>query len=212
MSEILEALNWRYATKKFDPAKKLEPEKLETIIESIRLAASSYGLQPYQVIVVSSDKLKAKLRLASFNQSQVEDCSHFIVLAIENKVDEKYVEGYMDKVSELRDLERKNLVPYEKYITGILAGWPESDARLWKEKQVYIALGKAMTVAALLGVDTCAMEGFVKTEYDNILKLQEKGLSSCVAIALGYRHADDVNQHFTKIRRAENKMVVVLKN
>lgn len=212
MSEILEALNWRYATKKFDSAKKLEPEKLNTIIESIRLTASSYGLQPYQVIVVSNNELKARLRLASFNQGQVEDCSHFIVLATENNIDEKYVKSYMDRVSELRALKRENLTPYEKHITGVLAGLPENDAHLWKEKQVYIALGKALMVAALLGVDTCAMEGFVKKEYDSILDLPDRGLSSCVAIALGYRHAEDLNQHLVKIRRAENKMVVVLKN
>ena len=212
MTDIIAALNWRYATKKFDPTRKLEPEKLSIIIESIRLTASSYGLQPYQVIVVSNDQLKSKLRLASFNQSQVEDCSHFIILATEMNVDEEYIGTFMNKVAQQRALDRDVLSPYEKYISGIITQLPDSDAQLWKEKQVYIALGNALIAAALLRVDSCAMEGFVKEEYDEILNLGKSGLKSCVALALGYRHEEDPAQHLAKIRREEGKMVVVLKN
>lgn len=212
MSDIIEALNWRYATKKFDPSKKLETEKLNIIIESIRLTASSYGLQPYQVIIVSNDQLKSKLRKASFNQSQVEDCSHFIILATEVNVDEEYIGSYMNKVAAKRDLDRDILSPYEKYISSIITQLPDSDAQLWKEKQVYIALGNALIAAALLRVDSCAMEGFVKEEYDEILNFEKSNLKSCVALALGYRHEEDSSQHLAKIRREESKMVVVLKN
>jgi nitroreductase len=205
---ILESLNWRYATKKFDKNREIPKDDLEKLLEAIRLSASSYGLQPYRVLVVKDDGLREKLRTASFGQAQVTDCSHYLIFCIERWVDASYIGSYLDKVADLRALERTQLTSYEGHMVEVLERKGTDERRMWKEKQAYIALGNAMTVGAFMGIDTCAMEGFDSQAYDEILDLNSLGIQSCVALALGYRHPEDGTQKLSKIRRAEDKFFI----
>jgi nitroreductase len=204
--EVLEALNWRYATKKFDKERKLSQEDLEKLLEAIRLSASSYGLQPYRVLVVENPELRENLKSASFGQPQVTDSSHYLIFCIEKWVDAAYVGSYLDTVASQRALDRTQLSGYEGHMVSVLERKGSDEGRMWKEKQAYIALGNAMTVAAFMGIDTCAMEGFDGQAYDEILNLHAMGLQSCVALAVGYRHPEDGNQNLSKIRRSEEKI------
>jgi nitroreductase len=208
--DILEVLNWRYATKKFDPERKISIQEMEELLEAIRLSASSYGLQPYRVLIVENSTLREKLRVASYGQSQVTDASHYLIFCVEKWLDAEYVGSYLDRVADKRSVDRSKLRGYEGHIIDVIEKKGIEESRMWKEKQAYIALGNAMTVAAMMGIDTCAMEGFDSQAYDEILDLGSMGLQSSVALALGYRHKEDLQQNLSKIRREGEKLFLHL--
>lgn len=199
--DILKKLAWRYATKKFDPAKKLDERQLERILRATQLSASSYGLQPYKVIVVEDAAVREKLRAVSNNQAQITDASHLIVFARYENLGEQHVERYIDNIASTRNVERSVLTGFEEMLKGRVNSLDEDMAATWTGKQVYLALGTLLTASAADGIDTCPMEGFNAAAYDEILGLKEKDLRTVVIAAVGFRAAEDGMQHAKKVRR-----------
>lgn len=205
---ILEALNWRYATKKFDKTKKLTDELVETLIESIRLTATSYGLQAMKVVLVEDNTLREKLLGYSFGQQQVVEASHFLVLCREAELNLSHIESYMQDISNTRGTDLASLDGFKNMITNTVLTKGNDFQEIWMEKQIYIALGNLLTVCANLGIDACPMEGFLRNEYDEVLGLNAKGLAAVLAIPIGYRSKDDKNATLAKVRRSTEKFVV----
>jgi nitroreductase len=210
MNNIINALNWRYATKSFDPSKKLSDEQLDTILESMRLSASSYGLQPWKFIVVSNPETRTALRAAAWDQTQVTDASVFIVLTVRTDVDAAYVDAYMKSIADARGMDVSALAGFADMIKGTISRRTAEQVIDWSSRQVYIALGTALTTAAQLEVDACPMEGFDESKFDEILGLKEKGLTSRVCLALGFRSAEDTSASYKKVRFAKNEVIVTM--
>lgn len=200
-TQLLDALNWRYATKAFDASKKIAEATWKTLEKTLVLSPSSFGLQPYRFLVVEDPSTRAKLQPHSWNQSQVVDASHYVVMAGRTSMTEAEIDLFLNRVVEVRGIPLESLEGYRGMMYGSLLS-PGSDARIphWAALQVYIALGNLMTSAALLGIDTCAIEGFVPAEYDAILGLKEQGYASVVCCALGYRSAEDKYASAPKVR------------
>ena len=207
-SQLLEALNWRYATKSFDAARTIPDATWRTLEESLILSPSSFGLQPYLFLVIRDPAVRASLRPHSWNQSQVVDASHYVVFAGRTSVTEAEIDRFLDRIVEVRGVSRESLEGYRGMMYGSLLG-PGSESRIprWTALQAYIALGNLMTSAALLGVDTCAIEGFAPAEYDTILGLREEGYSSVVCLALGYRSPEDKYAGIAKVRRPAAELI-----
>ena len=203
---IIDALTWRYATKKFDASKKINPEDLDTLLESIRLAPTSYGLQPFKVIVIESDKFRRLVKGACFNQSQPVDASHFLVFCAKTGISEDDVNAYMENISETRNIKKDEIDPYGKFILSSISGFSEEQFNTWNSKQIYIALGMLLQTAAQLQIDTIAMEGFSNEELDKVLSLKEQNLTSAVCCAIGYRSSDDGTQHQAKVRKSKEEL------
>ncbi|MGX5818462.1 NAD(P)H-dependent oxidoreductase [Chitinophaga lutea] len=208
--DILEKLEWRYATKKFDPAKKLEDVQLERILRATNLSASSYGLQPYKAIVVTDPAVREQLKAASWNQSQITDASHLIVLARNVDVDGHYVGRYIDHIARTREVERGHLTGFETVMNGKLDTLDDERKAEWTAKQTYLALGTLLAASAADGIDACPMEGFDAAAYDRILGLEEKGLRTVVIAAIGFRAADDNMQHAKKVRKPLKDFVEIV--
>jgi len=200
-TQLLDSLNWRYATKTFDAAKKIPEATWKTLEETLVLSPSSFGLQPYRFLVVKDPEIRAQLKPHSWNQTQVVDASHYVVLSGRSAMTEAEIDLYLDRVVQVRGIPRESLDGYRGMMYGSLLS-PGSESRIphWAALQVYIALGNLMTSAALLGVDTCAIEGFVPAEYDAILGLKEQGYAPVVCCALGYRSAEDKYATAAKVR------------
>jgi len=198
---LLSALNWRYAVKRFDPARKIAPELWAALESSLVLTPSSYGLQPWHFIVVTDAEKKAALQVAAYNQSQVSDCSHFLVLAVRREFGADYVEQHLARSVEVLGGTRESLDGFGKMLSGALEGARASDTLdCWQSHQLYIALGNFVTSAALLGVDTCPMEGFPSDKVDEILGLTGSDYRTQVCCAAGYRAADDKYATRPKLR------------
>ena len=206
--QIVQRLNWRYATKKFDPSKKISDDDWYALEQSLVLSPSSFGQQPWKFLVIRNSKLRQQLQKHAWDQSQVTDASHLVVLAIKQGIDTDDVDRYIDRVSIVRDTPKDKLSGLENAIKGYLKDPPfplEIDA--WSTRQVYLALGFLIYSAALLGIDACPMEGFVPAEFDRILGLKEKSLTSKVVCAIGYRSLEDKLAEQKKVRY-ETKEVV----
>lgn len=198
---LLKQLNWRYATKKFDPLKKIPAADWAVLEEALILTPSSYGLQPWKFIVVKDPALKAKLRPASWNQSQVEDCSHLVVFAAKQDISEADVDRFVARIAEVRGASVESLAGYRGFMVGDLVSGPRHAViQEWAARQTYIAMGNLLTSAALLGVDACPFEGIEPAKYDEILGLNGSGYATVAACPLGYRAADDKYASAPKVR------------
>ena len=201
MKTHLENLNWRYATKRFDENKKISAEDLSALKEAVRLSASSYGLQPYQVLVIEDEKTKEKLRAAAFNQPQLTEASQVFVFASYTEVKEEYIQDYMKNVAETRGMDLSELDQFAEMIKGASMSLPKDQQAVWTAKQAYIALGFLLNAAATLKIDACPMEGYNGEEFDKILGLKEKGLTTAVIATVGYRSEEDATQNNKKVRK-----------
>lgn len=205
---LLQQLNWRYATKKFDPAKKISTSDWDTLEQALILTPTSYGTQPFRILVVTDPEVRAKLVPASWNQTQPVDCSHFVVLARKLKLTADDIDRYMRRTAEVRGVPVESLEGFRKLLIGdVVDGTRGAIVHEWAAHQAYIALGNLMTSAALLGIDSCPMEGFVPAQYDEILGLPAKGLAATVACAVGYRSAADAYAGFKKVRLPREEMI-----
>ena len=200
-AQLLEALQWRYATKSFDASRRIPAATWATLQESLVLSASSFGLQPYRFILVSDPATRARLMPHAWDQRQVVDASHFVVLAARTSMTEAEIDRFLDRVVEARGGSIEALAGYRQLMVGHLLG-AEAAARVpqWAARQASIALGNLLTFAALLAVDTCPIEGFVPAEFDRILGLTAQGYAAVVCCALGYRSADDKYAAAPKVR------------
>lgn len=205
-----EDLNWRYATKKFDPSKEIKDEDLNYLLESIQLSASSYGLQPYEVIVVKDQGIREKLKAAAWNQTQVTDASYLIVLANLKSVNESYLDSYLDNIAETRNLSREDLKGMEDMIKNTTLQLPAEKQKAWAAKQAYIALGNLLSAAASLKIDTCPMEGFDAEKFDEILGLSATNLTTAVIAPIGYRSPEDKYQHLAKVRKSKEDLIEII--
>ncbi len=198
---LLTQLNWRYATKKFDPAEKISAADWAVLEQALILTPTSYGLQPYKFLVLTDPALRARLVPASWGQTQPVDCSHYIVFAAREQNTEADVDHYLARMAEVRGTTPESLSGFKKILVGDVVHGPRGKVALeWAARQAYIALGNFMTSAALVGVDTCPMEGFEPAKYDEILGLPAQGFRAVVACAAGYRAADDNYAALPKVR------------
>ena len=206
--KLLDALQWRYAVKKMNGTK-VPAEKLDTIIEATRLAPSGFGLTPYSIIVVEDEETRKKLQPAFYNQSQVVDGSAVIVFAAWNTISEKEIEQYMQEIAEERGVAVDTLKDFSGAINGSFKNKTPEQARVWADKQAYLALGFTLIAAAAEEIDATPMEGFKPDAVDEILGLAALGLHSAVAVTLGYRDAaNDYLSGAKKVRRASEKLII----
>lgn len=208
---IINKLKWRYATKKFDPSKRISEEKLAVLKESFNLTATSYGLQPVKMIVIGNKKVKQQLVPFTFGQRQVQDASHVLVLCIEEKVGASYIEEHFARVEHIQQTKREILEPFERFLINHFSEKNPEDIYHWMAKQAYLALGNLLTVCAVEDIDACPIEGFEPEKYDAFLELQQKGLKSVVVIAVGYRAEDDMFAALKKVRRGTDQVVIEIK-
>ena len=205
---LLEALQWRYATKVFDPNRAIPAETWSALEQCLVLSPSSYGLQPWRFLVVSNDAIRKELRPHSWNQSQITDASHLVVLLAKRTIETADLDRLIAATSEARGLARAALSTYREMMhTNLVLGKQQANLEAWIEKQVYIALGTLMTGAAVMGVDTCPIEGFEPAEYDRMLKLENTPYRSAVVCALGYRSATDPNAGLAKVRYPASELI-----
>jgi nitroreductase len=208
-ASVLAALRWRYATKKFDPAKKIPDKTWAVLEEALALTPSSNGLQPWKFIVVTSPAVKARLGPAAHHQSQPADCSHFVVFAVRKNIGPEHVDRHIARMVEVRGVPAESLVKFRQMVTGNLdQARAEDRLDTWQAHQVYIALGQFLVSAALLGVDTCPMEGFVPEQFDEILGLKGTDFASLVSCAAGYRMPDDKYATTKKVRFTPDEVIV----
>ncbi|MEL7144244.1 MAG: NAD(P)H-dependent oxidoreductase [Cyanobacteria bacterium J06573_11] len=205
---IIAALNWRYATKKFDPEKKISDETWKALEQSLVLAPSSFGLQPWKFLVIRNPDIRQQLVEHSWGQTQVTDASHLVVMAIKKDIGPEDVPPYIDRMSEVRGVSKAKLEGFAEMIIGYFNEPPfPLQPDKWSAKQVYLALGFFLFSAALLDIDTCPMEGFIPSKYDEMLGLAEQGYSAVVICAAGYRADDDKTADMAKVRYETDKIV-----
>ncbi|MEM8637920.1 MAG: NAD(P)H-dependent oxidoreductase [Cyanobacteria bacterium P01_G01_bin.54] len=205
---VLKQLNWRYAVKAFDPERKIPADVWQALEESMVLAPSSFGLQPWKFFVVDNPELRAQLLPHSWGQKQVVDASHLVVFAIKIGVNAEDVDRYIARMSEVQGTPIENLAGFGKMIKGFLENPPfPFEVDDWSTRQVYIALSQFMVAAAMLEVDTCPMEGFMPDEYDKVLGLKDQGYHAVVVCPTGYRAADDKYATRPKVRFTKTDMV-----
>jgi nitroreductase len=206
--DLLKALEWRYATKVFDPNKKIPADIWQTLERALVLTPTSYGLQPYKFLIISDPAKRAELVPHSWGQKQVVDASHFVVFTAKMKMTEADVDKLIRRTVEIRKLPADALNAYRGMMLGDVVNGPRGKiAHEWATRQTYIALGNLMTCAAVLGVDACPMEGLVPAEYDKVLNLAGTGYATVVACALGYRSADDKYAKLAKVRYDTKEIV-----
>jgi len=206
--QLLEAMQWRYATKVFDATKKIPAAVWQTLERALVLTPTSYGLQPYKFLVINDPAKREELLPHSWNQKQVVDASHFVVFTARTEMRQADVDKLIARISSVRGVPAESMTPYwNMMVSDVIHGERGKIAHEWATRQAYIALGNLMTCAAVLGVDACPMEGLVPSEYDKVLKLGGSGYATVVACALGYRSANDRYANLTKVRY-ETKEVI----
>lgn len=199
--DILSSLNWRYATKQFDPSKQVSSEDIQTLIESARLAPTSFGLPSVRLVHVTSSELRAQLREASWGQSQITDASDLFVLAVPKNFGETELDAHIKHLAEARNQPIESFDAYKQMVLGHHTLLNGTDHLIqWLQKQAYIALGFVMLSAAEMRIDTCPIEGMEADKYDQILWLSSEGYRTSVVLAVGYRSPDDTAQNRVKVR------------
>lgn len=210
MSNFIENANWRYATKKFDITKKVSEKDLEVLKEAIRLSASSFGLQPYRVLIIENPELRAKLQGASWGQAQIVEASHLIVFANITNFGDQEVDSYFDNLTNTREIEMEAVQGYKDFVKNFVNTLPVDAKNIWTSKQTYIALSNLLNAAAELKIDVTPMEGFEPQKYNEILGLDKLGLNASLVATIGYRHEDDGLQHLKKVRKSEKELFLTL--
>jgi nitroreductase / dihydropteridine reductase len=205
---ILESLEWRYASKRMN-GQKVPADKIERILEAIRLAPSSMGLQPYAVLVIEDEELKMQIRPVAFNQPQIEESSHLLVFAAWDNVSPAQIEEYINHIAAVRKAPVESLNDFKDMLLGFAKGKTPEENYNWAARQAYIAFGTALVAAASEKVDATPMEGFDSAALDKLLNLKEKGLRSVTMLPLGYRDADkDWLAALPKVRREKEKLFI----
>lgn len=202
MHKIIEDLNWRYATKKFDATKKISDNELDIIKESLRLTPSSYGLQPLKFLIVNEKAIRQELVAASYGQMQVAEASHLIVICAVTSIQDNDVDAYVENVIETRNADIERVNRYGSFMKKTFAEFTEDEKLIWASKQAYIVLGQLLHTCANLRIDATPMEGFISERYTEILQLSDKNLTPVLVCPIGYRHIDDSIQHENKVRKS----------
>jgi nitroreductase len=205
---VLAALHWRYATKKFDPSRKLSAEEWDKLEQALILSPSSYGLQPYRFIVVTDPVLRQTLRSHAHGQPQITDSSHLVVFAARTDITAEDIDLYMARIAEVRGVEPAHLAKFRDIMAGDLVTGPRhAVVDQWSARQAYIALGNLIAVAAITSIDVCPMEGFSPQGFNEVLNLGAQGLSAVVLAAVGHRAPDDGAANVPKVRKTQEVIV-----
>ncbi|MBI6120580.1 NAD(P)H-dependent oxidoreductase [Salegentibacter maritimus] len=204
----IKALQWRYATKKFNPEKTLSTKKIDILKEAFNLTATSYGLQPLKMVIVRDKGLQEKLKNASWGQQQLNTASHVLVICIEKKVDKHFIEQYFKRVKQIRETPDEILDPFKKSLVASFESKAEEEIHAWALNQAYLSLGTLLTVCATEEIDACPMEGFEPKKYDKLLNLDAHNLKSVLALPVGYRAEDDMFSDFKKVRRPLEDVII----
>ena len=208
--ELINALNWRYAVKRMN-GQRVPDDKVSTILEATRLSASSMGLQPYKVFVIENEELRKKLQPAINNQPQIVEGSHVLVFAAYKDITEKHINDYINHIAAVRGVSLESLEGFKKSLMGIVYNRTQEQKHQWAARQAYIAFGTAITAAAIEEVDATPMEGFNPAQVDEILHLNEQGLTSVTILALGYRDAvNDKLAGAKKVRKEKKELFIEL--
>ncbi|MFP5519161.1 MAG: NAD(P)H-dependent oxidoreductase [Bdellovibrionia bacterium] len=207
-NQIISALNWRYATKKYDSTKKLKESDWQTLAEALRLAPSSYGLQPWKFLVVQNPELRAQLRPVSWGQSIIEDCSHLIVFTTREFMTKEHIAAHIEQTAKSRGVPAQELEGYKTFMEQKILNEKPANTHLgWNQRQAYIAMGFLLETAALMKIDATPVEGIDPDAYDKILNLQGTGYKTVAVVTLGYRHAEDGYQQAPKSRFDLNQIL-----
>lgn len=210
MNTFLDHQNWRYATKKFDATKKVSEEDLNTLKEAIRLSSSSYGLQPYKVIIVENPELRAQLQQAAWGQSQIVDASHLFIFANETNIGDEAIDIFLNTISVTRETPMEALTGYGDFMKSKISTLEPDLKNVWASKQTYLALGNLLNAAAELKIDVTPMEGFVPAKVNEILGLDKLGLNASLLATIGYRHDEDATQYYKKVRKSNEELFITL--
>lgn len=206
-ADAISVLQWRYATKVFDPTKSLTADQANALEQSLVLSPSSFGLQPWKFLVVSNKELRAKIRPLAWNQSQVTDASHLYVLAAKNILDKSDVDRLITATAAGRGVSEESLAGYRSVVESFIQSMSPEALLTWNKLQVYIALGQLMTTAAFLGIDTCPMEGFERGPVDELLGLPSTGYTTAVLCPVGFRDESDKYGRAPKVRYAPSELL-----
>jgi nitroreductase len=204
----IDNLKWRYAVKKFDHHKILSDNQINILKQAFNLTATSYGLQPIKLVVVKNKDIQKELVLHSWNQQQVSQASHLLVICVDTKLDETDVEKYFERVKEIRNTPDEIINSFKEYLKTTISGKTTEDLLSWGKNQAYLALGNLLTVCANEKIDSCPMEGFIPEKYDEVLGLKEKNLSSVLVLPVGYRAEDDIMTQQKKVRKNIDEIVI----
>ncbi len=204
--QLIEALEWRYACKKFDTDKRISDTNLETILDSIQLTPSSYGLQPIKVLLIETKELREQIKPIAWNQAQVVDASHLLVFCHYTALSESYVDQHVSLMANTRNLPIEKLHGFGTHVKSSIATMDADHVNQWTGKQTYIALGQVLLSCALLKIDATPMEGFDRRALDNLLDLSKDGLSSSLLCPIGYRHAEDPYIALKKVRKTKDAL------
>lgn len=208
--DTIKQLQWRYATKKFNVEKKLSEEKLNLIKQAFNLTATSYGLQTIKMLVIKDQETRQNLLKASFNQKQVVEASHLLVICVQSDITPTDIDNYYKNIKGIRQTSETILKPYREDLVNMMSNKTIAQRQQWSTNQAYIALGNLMTVCAMEGIDSCPMEGFIPQQYDRILELEKQGLKSVLLLPIGYRDNDDMFSTFKKVRRPLEEAIIEL--
>ena len=198
---IIDSLKWRYAVKKFDTNKYLSEIQIETLKEAFNLTATSYGLQPLKLVIIKNKKIQEKLVPFSWNQQQILQASHLLVICVKDNYTTKEVENYFNLVQKIRNTPDEVINPFKKFLTAEIAKKTQEELYVSNKNQAYIALGNLLTVCASQEIDSCPMEGFTPDKYDEILDLKKDNLKSVLVLPVGFRASDDYMKDLTKVRK-----------
>jgi len=204
--QLIEALEWRYACKKFDADKRISDTDLETILDSIQLTPSSYGLQPIKVLLIETKELREQIKPIAWNQAQVVDASHLLVFCHYTALSESYIDQHVSLMTNTRNLPIEKLQGFGTHVKSSIATMDADHVNQWTGKQTYIALGQVLLSCALLKIDATPMEGFDRKALDELLDLSKDGLSTSLLCPIGYRHAEDPYISLKKVRKTKDAL------
>jgi nitroreductase/dihydropteridine reductase len=207
---LVKAFEWRYATKKYDTSKRVDNKLLTELKETVRLAPSSFGLQPYKFLLIEDEARLKEISKAAHGQPQITTGAHVMVLAVETNIDEKTVATYIDKAAVARQTERRNLEAREQFVNMMINKLDYNQRIIWAEKQAFLAVGVFISAAAEAGIDASPMEGFDNAKIDEILGLKEKNLTSALLFVIGYRSTEDEFSVIPKVRKTSEEIFLTI--
>lgn len=207
---LIDSLQWRYATKQFDASKKISAPDLQLLQDAVSLAPSSYGLQPFRVLLISDPEVREQLKAVAYGQPQITAASHLFVFAHKLDMTEGYVDDFMQRTASERGISVASLAGYSQVIKGSVASKSPEAISAWNQRQAYIALGHLLVAAATQHIDACPMEGFDPAGVDKVLNLAEQGLAPAVIAAVGYRSAEDKMQFAAKVRLPQSELFATI--
>lgn len=210
MSKLIEDLNWRYATKKFDSTKKIVPADIEILKSVLQLVPTSYGLQPLKYLIIENPEVRENLLPYSFGQTQIIDASHLLIICSYTKVEDNLVDSFVANTAFTRQIELEKILGYGQFMKTTLGSLSDDEKCVWASKQAYIALGSLMNACATLRIDATPMEGFDSNGYNEVLGLLKKDLCATLIVPMGFRHEDDESQYLKKVRRPIDELFEII--